>query len=144
MMRDALPLFLCVGIPVFVFGLIIFIQDQDRKTLRRKIDAARLAYQGSLGKLKASPTDPNVKEQTLALGRAYADLTRNRKGVTVFDEMALMNDINAATAAATAQAAPAQTSTGEQRLVQLADLKARGVISDAEYVAQRTKILSEM
>jgi hypothetical protein len=137
---------------LIIFGVIIggpalfflILNDRDQAKARRKRETAQLAYKAALGRLKASPSDPNLKQQTLELGRFYANLTRDRKGVTIFDEMALMNDINAATAAATATSAPVPAATHEQRLQRLATLKAQGLIDEAEYTAQRTKILGEL
>ena len=44
---------------------------------------------------------------TLSLGRAYSNPTRDKKGVSLFDEVALSNDIGAACAAAAAAHMPA-------------------------------------
>ena len=49
-----------------------------------------------------NPTDPDLKQQALADGRAYSDLTRSQRGVTVYDELAVANDISAPCAAASA------------------------------------------
>jgi hypothetical protein len=109
--------------------------------------AARDAYHNSLTNLKANPTDPNLRQLTLGLGRNYSNLTRNKKGVTIFDEVALSNDISAACAGATNVsenniAKPDQTI--ELRLEKLADLKVKGLIDDTEYAARREKILDEV
>ncbi len=57
---------------------------------------AKEAYQASLAALTSDPRNTALRQATLALGRAYAARVRNGKGVSVFDEVALMNDINAA------------------------------------------------
>jgi hypothetical protein len=111
-------------------------------------EAARLAYVESLGRLKSAPTNANLKQHTLALGRDYSNLTRDNKGNTVFDEIALMNDINAACAAATAHtssySASPSSATAEDRLRVLNDLKAKGLIDDAELAKRRSEILDSI
>ena len=62
---------------------------------------ARKAYEDALQRLKEEPNDPNLRVRALGLGRVYSNLMRNSKGVTTFDEVALMNDINAVCARAT-------------------------------------------
>lgn len=91
----------CIIIPV-VLIVLIFVGIGRRG---QEVDRARAAYQESLSALKARPSSADLRQRTLDLGRQYSNLTRNRRGVTVYDEMALMNDINAATAGATASAA---------------------------------------
>lgn len=145
---------LVIIIVVVIFAVLVaYNQAQER-------EKARKAYQASLEKLKADPSNPNLKQQTLALGRVYSNLTRNKTGVALFDEVAVMNDINAATAGATAGAAaiasalspartPAQPSaptstTIEDRLAKLSDLKSKGLISDSEYETKRQKLMDEL
>jgi hypothetical protein len=110
------------------------------------LSKARGAYQDSLERLKASPSNPDLRQLTLALGRQYSNLTRDKKGVTVYDEMAVMNDISAATAAASAPAtpAPALASSIEDRLAKVNELHAKGIISDQELAQRRQKILDEV
>jgi len=127
-------------------GIVWFANDKARK-----LAAAKAAYQDSLGKLKDDPTNADVKQHTLALGRDYSNLTRNSKGVSLFDEVALSNDINAACAGASRHqpppsAASLQPSAGslESRLSRLADLQSRGLLSAQEFQEQRTRILQEL
>ena len=118
--------------------------------LQRDIDAAHATYLAALDWLKAQPHNADLKQQALAAGRVYANLTRQRKGVTVYDEMAVMNDINAATAGATSRAsAPALTTplsveTVATRLQTLDALRTKGVITDEEYTERRKALLSEL
>ena len=51
---------------------------------------AREAYQTALANLRSNPSNPHLREEALHLGRVYSHLTRNRRGVTLFDEVALM------------------------------------------------------
>lgn len=110
------------------------------------LQAAKESYLQSLSELKSSPTDADLKQRTLALGRAYSNLTRDKKGNTLFDEVALMNDINAACAAAHAHtnASVPAAMTAEERLRTLADLKAKGLIDEVEFGKRRTEILSSI
>lgn len=116
---------------------------------RREIESARTDYQRELDELRDDPTNPHRRESALAAGRRYADLGRNRKGVTTFDEVALSNDIAAACANATpAPRAPQMTKAGassvEDRLRKLTDLRDRGIVSPEEYAARRERILDEL
>jgi hypothetical protein len=115
------------------------------------LEKARQAYQGSLTQLTNDPTNPQKRQATLALGRAYSNLTRNKKGVTVFDEVALMNDINAACGgAATFAGTGPLTSTAhvqvsaEARLTKLQTLREQNLISPEEYEAKRQQVLNEL
>ncbi len=57
---------------------------------------ARDSYQHALQRLRSTPGNPHFKAQALQLGRAYSNLTRDKRGVAIFDEAALMNDIESA------------------------------------------------
>jgi hypothetical protein len=135
--------YVCIGL-VVLFIIAAIIQGHTQKERQK----AWLAYQRSLSRLKAAPTNANLRQQALQLGRAYSNLTRNKKGVTLFDEVALMNDINAACAGAATlrnvEVASVPTQPVEERLNKLAALKAKGLIDEAEYQARRHKILDEV
>jgi hypothetical protein len=121
-------------------------QDRMKAQQREAIDLANTTYQGWLAKLKIQPTNADIKQKALKWGRIYSNLTRESKGVTVYDEMALMNDISAATAGA-AVATVATVSGGasvEDRLKTIDDLRTKGVISDQEHAARRQKILETL
>ena len=111
-----------------VFVFFVWAGVKAAKEAERKKAGARARYLASLEALKAKPTDANLKQETLALGRAYSSLTRDQKGQTLFDEVALMNDINAACAAATtvelAHKPLPVAETIEGRLEQLSALRA--------------------
>ena len=117
------------------------------KTKANAVEAARKAYLESLADLKGSPTNADLKQHTLALGRAYSNLTRDKEGRTLFDEVALMNDINAACAAAAAHTtgtSAASAATTEDRLRSLSDLRKKGLIDEAELAKRRSEILSSI
>jgi hypothetical protein len=110
---------------------------------------AKAGYQASLQALTIDPTNPELRQKTLELGREYSRLTRNSRGVTIFDEVALSNDINAAAGGTTALASPmtpnsTTAASVENRLANLSRLKEQGLISDEEYSATRRKILEDV
>jgi hypothetical protein len=112
------------------------------------IAKAKADYQASLAELTAEPTSPARRKTTLELGRAYSNLTRDKKGVTLFDEVALMNDINAACGGATTLASSSQQPNASpslsDRLSRLQQLKDQSLISDAEFQLKRQQLMSEI
>lgn len=135
----------CGGVILFIVVIIVVgVKAGNEQT--RQLNAARDAYFDALRRLKANPTNADLRQTTLQLGRTYSNLTRNKSGVTVFDEVALSNDINAACAGAATLVANKQalSQTIESRLQKLAELKSKGLIDDEEYAARRTKILDEV
>lgn len=131
-----------------LLAVIIVIAVLVRVSQSQTLDEAKKAYKESLAALSADPTNTGLWQSTLELGRAYSNLTRNRKGVTLFDEVALMNDINAACGGKVGIAtpsAPAQAqSPVEDRLERLAQLREKGLIDDEEYRERRGRILEEL
>lgn len=118
-------------------------------------EKAKNAYRQSLAQLTHEPTKAELRQKTLQLGRTYSNLTRDSKGVTIFDEIALMNDINAACAGATTaiNKAPASSvkvatlvkvASLEDRLIRLSKLKDQGLVDDVEYKAKRQQLLDEV
>lgn len=137
---------------VIVIAIVIFIGLAIYSGMKqaKELEAAKQRYLDSLSKLKSNPTNADLKQRTLAFGRAYSNLTRDKKGNTVFDEVALMNDINAACAAASVNTALAQsvsltpTKTIEERLRTLAELKEKGLIESSEHEKRRIEILADI
>lgn len=139
--------FLCCGGIIFVIIILAVAANSDAKRQAAVLAGARDAYQNSLIKLKTNPTSADLRQKTLNLGRTYSNLTRNKSGVTVFDEVALMNDINAACAGAAVVSERKSTSpkkTIEERLERLAELKVQGLIDEEEFATRRQKILDEI
>jgi len=146
----------CGGIIVFIVIIVVLaLQAGNEQTKRMNAERARMAkqlkeakddYFDSLRRLKSNPTNADVRERTLHLGRTYSNLTRNQSGVTVFDEVALSNDINAACAGAATLVANTntQSQTIESRLQQLAELKSKGLLDQEEYVTRRQQIIDEV
>lgn len=137
-------LFFCVGIPILAIIGFLVVQGNARNRQQEAINAAYATYQNSLTLLKSSPANADRKQTALATGRAYSALTRESKGVTLFDEMALMNDIQAATAGASSAPPQSSGATIESRLAQLEGLRTKGLVNEAEYQERRNKILSEV
>jgi type II secretory pathway pseudopilin PulG len=128
--------------------LLVAIAIMVRRRKARELQQAYNKYQRALEVLKLRPTDPQLKQQALQLGRYYSTLTRQRRGVTVYDELAVMNDISAATAGASnpQYSAPliSQSASIEERMVKLNDLRRKGIISEDEYTAKRKQILEDI
>lgn len=132
-------IFLVVG------GGLVWIGVASAAATQKRLREAREAYDTSLAELKRNPTNPDLKQRTLALGRTYSNLTRQQKGVTVYDEVALSNDISAASAAATGQhPQTSQQGSLESRLARLTELRSQGVLAEDEFQTQRTRILHEL
>ncbi len=73
-------------------------QAEQRVAEEKNLQDARIRYEKALSNLKANPSNADLREETLELGRRFSFLTRQGQGLTVFDEVALMNDINATSA----------------------------------------------
>jgi len=129
---------------LIIMGFMIWVLIELRKEKREHLAATQAAYEHNLARLKEDPTNPELKRRTVTLGRAYSSLTRNKQGVAVYDEVALSNDISSACAAVSVPPSSAATSSPEDRLSKLSDLRSRGLVSEEEYQAQRKRILSEL
>ena len=141
-MDASLLVWLIFGIPL----VIVLIVRADNS---RQREQARLKYQEALNLLKADPSNLSLKQTALELGRYYSNLTRQGSGVTLSDEVALMNDLNAASAGATAKPTfnedqPANKQSVEERLARLLELKSKGMIDDQEFVEKKKEILDEI
>ena len=114
----------------------------------RIFETSKNKYQSSLDSLKKNPTNPDIKQKPLQFGREFAEVIRQfqgTNGVTLFDEVALMNDVNAACAGATISSSRETIATTiEQRLVTLTELKEMGLLKEQEYEERRRKILDEI
>jgi type II secretory pathway pseudopilin PulG len=147
-----------LAIPAGLIALLVFSSSESakrraaEKAARAEYEAAqaaaRRAYEEALRALASDPANAQVRTRALALGRNYSNYTRNQSGVTLFDEVALMNDINAACAAVSVQRphvvpTPQPTASVEDRLTRLHDLKTRGLISEGEYDERRREILRD-
>jgi hypothetical protein len=134
-------------IGILLGGLIIYLRNLDR--INKQLREAHANYQQSLGLLRQQPNDPEFRRRALEWGRYYSNLTRNNKGVTIYDEVALANDINAACAGAVyvGKESAAEVVVArpiEDRLGQLKTLLESGAISEQEYNERRNKLLDEV
>jgi hypothetical protein len=80
---------------VFVILVVVgtFVTNSD-------LEKAKLAYEQALEHLDAHPSNVQLRKAALEKGRAYAERARataGDKGVAVFDEVALSNDLAART-----------------------------------------------
>ena len=102
--------------------------------------------------LKLDPGNPDLRQRTLGYGRTYSALMREENKSTIFDEMALMNDINAACAATqqvTAPVAPESTLSRttddlEERFLKLQGLKDKGLIDEEAYNKRKSELLAQI
>jgi hypothetical protein len=120
---------------------------RPKAELLRDIQQAEESYKAALAQLKASPTSAELRERALDFGRKYAARTRSAAGqgnVTIFDEVALANDLQAACAAATAASPRGNEDAIEDRLLRLAELRDNKLISDQEFGERRQQILGEL
>jgi hypothetical protein len=124
---------------------IIWAAAASASAKERAKEEARINYQNSLGQLKKNSANADLRQRTLELGRVYSNLMRDQKGNTVFDEVALMNDINAV-CAATQQVVSTQLPSGdlEERLRRLQGLKDKGLIDDAEYAKRKSELIAQI
>ena len=143
-MEETIGAVILYGIVLAVIVVIIYAWVSNENAKAKSLREAKAAYDDSLLHLKKNPTNADLKQKTLALGRAYSNMTREHKGVTVYDEVALSNDISAACAAASAPQSVVSVSTPELRLSKLAELKKNGLLTDEEYQNERRRILSEL
>jgi hypothetical protein len=111
-------------------------------------EKAKNAYQRSLNQLKHDPANSDLRQQTLALGRTYSNLMRNNNGNTIFDEVALMNDINAACASAHQMignhSQVASQESIEDRLTKLQNLKDKGLIDENDLARRKREIMDQI
>ena len=145
---DSSVLGCCLGIIIIVV-LVIVASVASANSQAKTQAQAKATYEHSLTELKSDPANADLRQRTLQLGRNYSNLTRNKKGVTVFDEVALMNDISAACAGATSLpsvelSTPSSKASIEDRLSRLAELKIQGLIDEDEYKLRRQRILDEI
>lgn len=92
--------FACVMVVVVIVGIVIIAANIHEDSKKKELEHARRAYTSSLEQLKREPANATLRQRTLELGRVYSNLTRDKEGVTLFDEMAIKNDLDAACAGA--------------------------------------------
>ena len=148
-MSDGSGAYLCVFLIAAIIILMFWQADRTQKRRKKELAIALALYKNALGELKSNPSNADLHQKTLWLGRQYSDLTRDKKGVTLFDEVALMNDISAATASGAVSIAKEfpqveEKQSVEDRLTKLSELRLKGLINEQEYSERRQKILDEL
>jgi hypothetical protein len=143
--------FICVGfaLPLIIGLFILVYQLNTRSAAAEAREKARKEYLDSLEMLKRDPNNAGLREKTLALGRSKVKVPAGPGLVEapLVDELALMNDINAACARAVSNNI-SQEPTGkpsvEERLVKLDELRSKRLITEEEYQSRRKQILDEL
>ncbi len=122
-------------------------QQQQRQKDLLGYNEAKASYAAALERVRASPTDPACREDALKVGRIYSAWSRHIAGhdasVTLFDEIALANDLQAASAGAATSSRPS-AATPEERLEKLQRLVRQGLITEDEFTQKRNQILAEL
>lgn len=141
--------FFTIVVVVVIFFICLIILGGNAMT--KKIAAAKAAYHESLERLTGDPTNPRLRKATLEFGRVYSSIARSNNGVALFDEVALMNDINAACGGTTAISNSGNPPTSpdailsiQERLTKLRQLKEQGFVSEKEYETKRQQLISEV
>lgn len=142
--KDGASLGTLVCLGIFVVAMLGWLAIQANAALHRRaaVRTAKRAYHEALATLAANPSSADAKQQALARGRVYGNLTRDTQGTIIFDEVALMHEINATTQRATQRVRPVVTVDEQLRL--LDQLRTEGSISEREYQESRTKILGDV
>ena len=111
----------------------------------RKCLAWKAAYEKSLELLKARPNDSELRGETLYIGREFASFQRER-GQTVFDEVAIKNDIDSACAGIITQSTVSSQPNNslKERLAKVQRLFDDSLISKKEYETKRKQILDSI
>lgn len=127
---------------VLIFAVVVYVKRQAALELQE----ARARYHKYLDLLKRDPANADLYQKTLHTGRVYSNLTRKRKGVTLYDEAALNNDLTAATAGARRMPQPTipAPASAVDRMQQLDALKGQGLVTDQEYASSRARILQTL
>ncbi len=144
---------LSLGIVALIIGVIAGIhQNDEKRTAARRLASAKKVYERNLVLLKSSPSSADQRKRTLESGRYYSLLTRENKSVTIYDEMAINNDIFAACGGTAVYPDVASNTEngaeinlpeddGISRLERLARLHEQGSLTNVEYAAAKATIL---
>jgi hypothetical protein len=91
--------FYCFGsFVLIILGIVVAICSSSGKD--KRLANAKAAYTRSLRNLESDPADVAKRTAVVAAGRRYAEVAREvvgSKGRTIFDELALSNDLAART-----------------------------------------------
>ena len=122
--------------------------DRAAEKAALELENAQKRYKKSLKDLKNDPSNSDLRQLALELGRQYANLTRTNNARTIFDEVALANDINAASGTTnssnTIKLAQRPLEDAGVRLIKLQNLKDQGLIDEHEFQQRRKEILQQI
>lgn len=146
---NPLWILVCVGIPLF--GVIIFAWGlrSERKQSAKKIEETRSQYQDALSKLKKSPGNKDALQETVRLGKTYADLVQFDKR-DPFNKVTLLHDLNAARSglppltSINEAGSELSSSPVEQQLTELEELHEKGLITKTEYHEKRLQVFDQL
>lgn len=136
-------------LPGVIFFIILFVAIAFAVGIAQYValQRAKTAYLESLEALKRDPHNPELREFALVLGRKYVAAAQKVSSLTAFDELSLMNDINAACARAGSKVTietDRRNPTLEERLANLDGIREKGLITQEEYQRQRQRILDNL
>ncbi len=121
-------------------GLLILFIILLIKTAKQGI-RIRKEYQDALDALEKSPEDSSLRKNALEAGRKLAEFLRDSKtGVTVFDEIALQNDINMRLGKGTSSA----PSSVSDKMISLKKMLDAGAITEEEFHQRKEKLLRDL
>jgi hypothetical protein len=96
---DACGVFVLVVVAVIV--AVAALASSAAAKRRNQLAAAWGAYQQALQRLRSNPGSSELRVQALAWGRSHYSLARKDGVPTIYDEMALANDLTASAAPGT-------------------------------------------
>jgi hypothetical protein len=82
-----------IGLGIFILGIVVFLISSKSKAAKR-LREAQAEYKAALTALQQGNTSAN-RVRALELGRHYVSLCREGGKATMFDEVALQNDLKA-------------------------------------------------
>lgn len=120
-------------------------EDKKRRLEERskRIQEAKIGYSAALDQLRKDPGNTELRETALQQGRIYANLARDDRR-SMFDEVALMNDLSAIQPTTQATDPNKTTKDVKSRLIDLESLYNDGIITKEEFEERRNEILSEL
>jgi 2-keto-3-deoxy-galactonokinase len=133
-------------VELILLGLVAYVIGTIFRRLRTKqrLEVARQAYARALARLSEDPDDNARRLFALDCGQHYAALARQaagNRGVAIFDEVALQNDL---TARLGKKVSIAQSDSATDRLSlleRLSQLRIQGALTDEEFEREKQQLL---
>jgi hypothetical protein len=126
--------------PLIAAIALLVVQERRYHAHVRMLRESYSAYGEALLALRTNPNDTDLRRQALHAGRRYVALTHHQRAawrrvaVDRYAETAVLEDIQLMTT-------PLAALTIEERLADVDQLHAKGIISDGEHAARRQHIL---